>query len=78
MCTGQRLHNGNTRKICQEVQTEFIRLRASYVPQPPSPNDNQTKDEYKKDGRSATPAQRLGLTDKCFSLKEIIYGREYI
>jgi transposase-like protein len=30
-----------------------------------------------KDGRSATPAQRLGITDKCFTLKEIIYGREY-
>lgn len=30
-----------------------------------------------RDKRIATPAQRLGITDRQFSLKEIIYGREY-
>lgn len=27
-----------------------------------------------RDGRIATPAQRLGLADRCYSLKDIIYG----
>lgn len=30
-----------------EFARKNARLRTSYVPQPPSPNDNQTKDEYK-------------------------------